>query len=125
MIKKRFNFETIDDVKKANKENGYKWFSEDIFLRYNVKIETPLLKKGYFIISDKKNKNKSRKYTICLVVNNKGRVVTFAKRCFSNVKEAKTKIKEYYEKRTGVGSMSDSYIDWSVLPECKNDKNEF
>jgi len=121
MSNKKFNFKTMGDVKKANKENGYKWFSKDKFLLYNVKIETSLLKKGYFIISSKENKKAIKKYSICLITNEKGRIVVISI-FFNSLKEAKANIKKY-EKETGIFSRSDSWIDWSILD--KNDENKY
>ena len=97
MKEKRFNFETIADVKKANKENGFFWFSKKTMKFFNTKIETSLLKGGYFVTSEDIDNNGFRKYKIRQVKNDKGNIKTIGD-SFNRLDDAKDIIKEMLQK---------------------------
>ena len=90
---KIFNFKTIADVRKANKENGFFWFSPKTMRFFDTKIETSLLKGGYFVTSEDVNKNGLRKYKIRQVKNDKGNIKTIGD-SFYRLDETKNEIKK-------------------------------
>jgi len=95
--KKIFDFKTISDVRKANKENGFFWFSKKTMKFFDTKIETSLLKGGYFVTSEDVEKNGLRKYKIRKVKNNKGNIKTIGN-SFNTLEEAKGIIKDMLQK---------------------------
>lgn len=45
-------FKTMDDVRHANKDSGFNWFSEDTMKWWKSKVESTLEHGRYFIISE-------------------------------------------------------------------------
>jgi len=94
---KRFGFRTIADVKKANKENGFFWFSKGAMKFFDTKIETSLLKGGYFVTSEDIDCHNFRKYKIRRVKNDKGNIETIGD-SFNRLEKAKEIIRDMLQK---------------------------
>lgn len=60
-------FKTLSEFKQANKANGYHFFDRKTMSFFNSKIESALLKGGYFITSEQVETSagiEPRKYTL-------------------------------------------------------------
>ena len=64
---------------------------------FNTKIETSLLKDGYFVTSEDINRNGFRKYKIRRVKNEKGNIETIGD-SFNRIDEAKDIIRDMLQK---------------------------
>ncbi len=73
-------WKSIQEVKKANKEDGGSWFSPVNMRGFNTEICTDILHGRFFITSDNEDSSKpwKKRYTI-RIVNENGRVSTWWK----------------------------------------------
>ena len=59
-----FTYQTIEDVKSANRQTGGHWFDRDTMRFFNTKIESGLIGGKYFITSERYDEDRPRKYTV-------------------------------------------------------------
>ena len=74
-------FQTIADVKRANKASGYHWFSEGALSFFDGRVESPLIGGRFFVSSERfwpsLGAPAPRLYTVREVNAEDGRVETF------------------------------------------------
>jgi hypothetical protein len=64
MSTKKERKRTMSDVRAANKAAGQFWFSRETMRFFKSKVETSLLRGGYFITSEREEAGSQRRYTI-------------------------------------------------------------
>lgn len=61
---REFTYETMADVKSANRQIGNHWFERGTMRFFNTKIESGLIGGKYFITSERYNENSPRLFTV-------------------------------------------------------------
>ena len=104
MNEKYLNFQTIAQVREANKKSEQYWFSKDTMKFFNCTIESELYRGGFFITSERMELGMPKEYTIRRVTNEKGNIETVGNfQQFSTLGKAQTVAKAlsrmYHEQR--------------------------
>lgn len=88
------NFQTLEEFKELNKQEGYHFFDEDTMEFFNSKMETDLLNGNYFITSEQYSLSSPRQYSI-RKANGDGTVDTIGQfQQYNSLKEAKEAVPE-------------------------------
>lgn len=82
-MSKAFGFNTLAEVKKANKDNGMLFFSPGSMKFFRSRMESTLLKGGYFITSEQFEDDEPRTFAVRRVEDTLGSIETIETRLTS------------------------------------------
>ena len=87
-------YNTITEIKEANKALGHHWFSTGTKRFFDSKIESRVLHGQYFISSEKIPGDKERKFTLRKALEN-GQIESMGFHAFKTKVQAKNALKEH------------------------------
>ena len=91
---------TMADVKRINREKGQFFFSPQTIRFFNSRIESTLMRGGFFITSERFDENSPRKYTVRRFVPHTGEILTEGGfQTFKNKEDAQEFIRMIKRKR--------------------------